>query len=250
MKTKNRLLCTLLVLLALTPSVACSESTDDAHMEWWRDARFGMFIYWGLYSVAGGEWKGVDYGKEQGGASAEWLMRSAKISKEEYRDTLAPKFNPTNFDAAEWVSIAKGAGMKYMVITSKHHDGFCLFDTEATDFNVMDATPFKRDIIKELAEQCETQGLRFGVYYSQFKDWRHRSPGGVLSNEEYLELVEKNLDELLSNYGDMAVLWFDVGGNNVIEADRQGARVAAECRHLQPPLQPPGAGGTAQVRRL
>ncbi|WP_372724519.1 alpha-L-fucosidase [Novipirellula sp.] len=212
---------------------ATPNHADDSHMQWWRDARFGMFIHWGLYSVAGGEWEGKDYGKEQGGASAEWLMNSAKIPGKQYRDTLAPQFNPTDFDAKEWVSIAKQAGMKYVVITSKHHDGFCLFDTDATDYNVMDATPFKRDIIKELSEECAKQGLKFGVYYSQFKDWYHRSfqrKQGVLSNDEYLELVEKNLDELLSNYGEMAVLWFDVGGNNVIEADQQGARV----RELQP----------------
>lgn len=223
----------LLALLALLPFSSHADQTDDSHMEWWREARYGMFIHWGLYTVAGGEWKGKDYGKEQGGASAEWLMNSAKIPGKEYRETLAPQFNPTDFDAKEWVSLAKEAGMKYMVITSKHHDGFCLFDTDATDYNVMDATPFKRDIIKELSEECAKQGIKFGVYYSQFKDWYHRSRGrekGTLSNQEYLELVEQNLDELLSNYGDMAVLWFDVGGNNVVEADAQGARV----RELQP----------------
>ncbi|MGJ8643802.1 MAG: alpha-L-fucosidase [Luteolibacter sp.] len=221
---------------ALLAPLAWSEpaaAKDDSHMEWWRDARYGMFIHWGLYSIAGGEWKGKDYGKEQGGASAEWLMNSAKIHGKEYRNTLAPKFNPTDFDAEEWVSIAKDAGMKYIVITSKHHDGFCLFDTDATDYNVMDSTPFKRDIIKELADECAKQDIKFGVYYSQFKDWYHRSRGkvkGTMTNDEYLALVEKNLDELLSNYGEMAVLWFDVGGNDVVEADAQGARV----RELQP----------------
>lgn len=223
----------ILALLALLPASVYADQQDDSHMEWWREARYGMFIHWGLYSIAGGEWQGKDYGKEQGGASAEWLMNSAKIPGQEYRDTLAPQFNPTDFDAKEWVALAKEAGMKYIVITSKHHDGFCLFDTDATDYNVMDATPFKRDIIKELSDECAKQGLKFGVYYSQFKDWYHRSRGrvkGTLSNAEYLALVEKNLDELLSNYGEMAVLWFDVGGNNVVEADAQGARV----RELQP----------------
>lgn len=214
--------------------VKATEPTADSHMQWWRDARYGMFIHWGLYSVAGGQWKGTDYGKEQGGASAEWIMNSANITGKEYRATLAPQFNPTEFDAKEWVSIAKDAGMKYVVITSKHHDGFCLFDTKATDYNVMQSTPFKRDIIKELSEECAAQGIKFGVYYSQFKDWYHRSRGrkvkGTLTTEEYLALVEKNLDELLSNYGQMSVLWFDTGGNDLVEADRQGARV----RELQP----------------
>ena len=234
MMTKNKSFSTLLVVLALMPVLAFSAPKNNSHMEWWRDARFGMFIHWGLYSVQGGEWKGKDYGKEQGGASAEWLMNSAQIPKEEYRNTLAPKFNPTKFDAAKWVSTAKQAGMKYMVITSKHHDGFCLFETKATDYNIMEASPFKRDIIKELSEECAKQGIKFGVYYSQFKDWYHRSRGrgnpGTLSTEAYLDLVEKNLDELLSNYGEMAVLWFDTGGNDVVEADAQGARV----RELQP----------------
>ncbi|WP_411825233.1 alpha-L-fucosidase [Luteolibacter sp. AS25] len=223
-----------LALLALTPLTAFSQKADDSHMEWWRDARYGMFIHWGLYSIPGGEWKGEDYGKEAGGASAEWLMNSAKIPGKEYRETLAPQFNPTEFDAEKWVSTAKAAGMKYIVITSKHHDGFCLFDTDATDYNVMDATPFKRDIIKELADECAKQDMKFGVYYSQFKDWYHRGQGkrhtGTMSNSEYLELVKKNLDELLTNYGDMAVLWFDVGGSDLKEADEQGARV----RELQP----------------
>ena len=233
MKKSFRALWLLSAACILAPLAAKADQTDDTHMEWWREARYGMFIHWGLFSIAGGEWKGKDYGKEQGGASAEWLMNSAKISGKEYRNTLAPQFNPTDFDAEKWVSIAKEAGMKYIVITSKHHEGFCLFDTDATDYNVMDATPFKRDIIKELSDECAKQDIKFGVYYSQFKDWYHRSRGkvkGTMTNDEYLALVEKNLEELLTNYGEMAVLWFDVGGNNVIEADAQGARV----RELQP----------------
>jgi alpha-L-fucosidase len=233
MKIRKISFCALFALLTLTLSPSFADQTDDSHMKWWRDARYGMFIHWGLYSIPGGEWKGKDYGKESGGASAEWLMNSAKISGKEYRNTLAPQFNPTEFDAEKWVSIAKDAGMKYIVITSKHHDGFCLFDTDATDYNVMDATPFKRDIIKELADECAKQDMKFGVYYSQFKDWYHRGRGrakGTLSNKAYLELVQKNLDELLTNYGDMAVLWFDVGGSDLKEANEQGARV----RELQP----------------
>ena len=241
---KHKILMMALTLITLISVSGATAAEDDSHMEWWRDARYGMFIHWGLYSIPGGEWNGEDHGKEAGGASAEWLMHSLQIPGQEYRETLAPKFNPTEFDAAAWVAIAKAAGMKYMVITSKHHDGFCLFDTEATDYDVMDATPFKRDIIKELADECAKEGLKFGVYYSQTQDWYHRvlkaprgkkgakkgPTPGTLSNADYLELVQKQLDELLTNYGEMSVLWFDTGGANLEEADRQGARV----RELQP----------------
>ncbi|MEP2774685.1 MAG: alpha-L-fucosidase [Luteolibacter sp.] len=234
MTLRNKSLCAVAALFSLVTQPVLSQVKDDAHMEWWRDARYGMFIHWGLFSIPGGEWKGKDYGKEAGGASAEWLMNSVPISGREYRETLAPQFNPTEFDAATWVSTAKAAGMKYIVITSKHHDGFCMFDTDATDYNVMDATPFKRDIIKELADECAKQDIKFGVYYSQFKDWYHRGNGrkgkGTMTTPQYLEMVKKNLDELLTNYGDMAVLWFDVGGGNLKEANEQGARV----RELNP----------------
>ena len=232
MKTKHKCVSILLVLLFMS-TLAFSAPKNDSHMEWWRDARYGMFIHWGLYSIAGGEWEGKDYGKEEGGASAEWIMNRAGIPREVYRETFTPQFNPTDFDAKEWVSLAKEAGMKYMVITSKHHDGFCLFDTDATNYNVMDATPFKRDIIKELSAECAKQGLKFGVYYSQTKDWYHRTRGATrraLSTEDYLKMVQENLDELLSNYGEMSVLWFDTGGSDLVEANAQGARV----RELQP----------------
>ena len=206
--------------------------SQDERMGWWRDARFGMFIHWGLYSVLGGEWKGVDHGKECGGASAEWIMKKGKVPRQEYRK-LSEQFNPVKFDAKEWVSLAVDAGMKYMVITAKHHDGFCLFDTEHTDYNIVDATPFKRDVIKELADECAKQGLKFGVYYSQFQDWYHRGlegRGGTMSQNEYLKMVDGNLDELLTKYGDMWVLWFDTGGSNLNEANRQGEKV----RKMQP----------------
>ena len=179
-------------------------------MAWWVDGKYGMFIHWGLYSILGGEWKGKDYGKEVGGASAEWIMLEAKIPKEEYAQ-LAKRFNPEKFDAKEWVSIAKRAGMKYMVITSKHHDGFCLFDTDQTDYNVMDASPFKRDIIRELATECKKEGIRFGVYYSQSRDWYHRGVPAEGRKDikrpspAYIEMVKGHIQELLTDYGDMAV---------------------------------------------
>jgi len=220
------------VIACIAFASSANSITQDERMKWWREARFGMFIHWGLYSIPGGEWKGKDYGKECGGASAEWVMNRAAIPKDEYRK-LTKQFNPVKFDAAEWVSLAKAAGMKYIVITAKHHDGFCLFDTDYTDYNVVDATPFKRDIIKEMADECRKQGIHFGVYYSQFQDWYHRGlrkNAGTLPISEYLEMVQNHLDELLTNYGDIAVLWFDTGSSNREEADRQGERV----RELQP----------------
>ncbi len=227
-------------LIALTtavaePTVMQEEGAEapisqDERMQWWREARFGMFIHWGLYSVLGGEWQGRDYGKEVRGASAEWIMKKARIPKGEYAK-LAKQFNPVRFDAGEWVSRAKAAGMKYLVITSKHHDGFCLFATEHTEYDIMDATPFKRDIIKELSEECKRQGIRFGVYYSQRQDWYH----GGRSNKagppaDYTKMVKGHLHELFTNYGDISVVWFDTGGGNVDLSDSYGEIV----RNLQP----------------
>jgi alpha-L-fucosidase len=198
------------LVLACFPAFA---QTQDERMEWWREARFGMFIHWGLYSELGGEWQGFDYGKEMEGASAEWIMLTADIPKEEY-SALSKRFNPTKFDAKKWVALAKAAGMKYLVITSKHHDGFSLFDSAHTDYDIIDASPFGRDIIAELARECRDQGLRFGVYYSQSKDWYHRvqlRADPEPPSPEYQAFVKNQLIELLSNYGDISVLWFDTG---------------------------------------
>lgn len=172
--------CSLLASLAQpTPSAtqaaaATSNSTEtkeqrDARMQWWREARFGMFIHWGIYSVPAGVYQGRDIG-----GLGEWIMNTARIPSAEYRQ-YAAEFNPTNFNADQFVRIAKDAGMKYIVITSKHHDGFAMFKTE-DPFNIVDATPYKHDVIKELAEAARKQGIKFGVYYSQQQDWNH--PGG------------------------------------------------------------------------
>jgi alpha-L-fucosidase len=188
---------------------AAAETAD--RMQWWQEARFGMFIHWGLYSVLGGEWDGKDHGKEMGGASAEWIMLKAPVPTEEY-EKLAQQFNPVKFNAKEWVGLAKEAGMKYLVITSKHHDGFSLFDSKMTDYDIIDASPFKRDIIRELSEECKIQGIRFGVYYSHSKDWRNRGRSEKnRPSDEYVALVKGHLHELLTNYGDIAIIWFDMG---------------------------------------
>jgi alpha-L-fucosidase len=223
------------LLTAVSSAFSQQSISQDERMQWWRDARFGLFIHWGLYAIPGGEWKGVDYGTECGAQGAEWIMAGAGIPREEYRE-LTKQFNPVEFDAEQWVSLARAAGMKYIVITSKHHDGFCLFDTEHTDYNVMDATPFKRDIIKELADACAKQDMRFGVYYSHNFDWyhsRHRKlpkEKPAMSAPRYLDMVQGHIRELLTNYGDMAVLWFDMGFGSLQDANAQGALV----RELQP----------------
>ncbi len=201
------------LLLGITAQGAQETPATDERMAWWRDARFGMFIHWGLYAVPAGTYKGKDayYG--------EWIMLDSKIPVAEYAN-YAKGFNPVKFDADQWAQLAKDAGMKYVVITAKHHDGFCMYKTGVDDFNVVDATPFKRDPVKELAEACRKRGLKFGVYYSQAQDWHHAG-GGILGNrpkwdteqegdyDNYLtEVSIPQVRELLKEI-EPSVLWFD-----------------------------------------
>lgn len=184
----------------------------DGRLGWWREAKFGMFIHWGLYALPAGVWKGRDIP-----GIGEWIMHRAEIPVKEY-EQLAARFNPVRFNAAEWVSLAKRAGQKYLIITSKHHDGFCLFKTQHSRYNVVDATPFRRDVLKELAGECARQGIKLGFYYSQTQDWYH--PDGVGNDwdfdpaekhfDAYLEsYVKPQVRELLTSYGPVAVIWFD-----------------------------------------
>jgi len=157
-------------------SVAFAGSDGDdpftsARTVWYRDAKYGMFIHWGIYAVPAGEWKG-----KQPRDAGEWIMHHQKITIADY-EPLAKQFNPTKFDAKEWARVATSAGMKYMVITSKHHDGFCMFDTAVTDYNVVKATPWKRDPMKELAAACKEAGLKFAFYHS-IMDWHHPELAG------------------------------------------------------------------------
>jgi alpha-L-fucosidase len=188
------------------------EARRDARLEWWRAARFGMFIHWGLYAIPAGQWKGQTIP-----GIGEWIMHRARIPVAEY-EKLAEQFNPTQFDPAAWVSLAKRAGQKYLVITAKHHDGFCMFDTELTSYNIVDATPFGRDPMKELATECARQGVRLCFYYSQTQDWHH--PNGDGNDWDYdeatkdfdgyiEEYVKPQVRELLTNYGPIGLIWFD-----------------------------------------
>jgi alpha-L-fucosidase len=190
----------------------------DARMDWWRDARFGMFIHWGVYSVPAG----VYNGKEVPGIG-EWIEASGEIPPQEYAK-FPPRFNPERFDAKEWVDVMKTAGVRYVVITSKHHDGFCLFDSKVTDWDVVDGTPYKRDLLKALSRECKRAGIKFCTYYS-ILDWHHPSqyPNPQAKNfhaslannamkegrkAEYVTYMKTQLKELVDNY-DPAVLWFD-----------------------------------------
>jgi alpha-L-fucosidase len=199
----------------LTASDALPQETKqerDQRMAWWRDARFGMFIHWGLYAVPAGTWQG-----KQIPSIGEWIMNTGKIPVADY-EKLAAQFNPVKFNADQWVSIAKRAGMKYIVITSKHHDGFAMFHSKASPYNIYDATPFQRDPLAELAAACKRQGLRLGFYYSQCQDWHH--PGAEAIGEHwdkaqdgsfdhYLDTVAiPQVQEILTNYP-LSVLWWD-----------------------------------------
>ena len=151
---------------------AASMKNHDERIQWWQQARFGMFIHWGVYSLPGGEWKGK---KVEG--YAEHLMRKEKISRTDYL-ALAHQFNPVLFNADEWARHAKEAGMKYMIITSKHHDGFAMYDSKVSDFNIMQQTPFKRDPMAALSAACHKYGIKFGFYYSHAFDWEHPDAPG------------------------------------------------------------------------
>ena len=211
----GRVLAVFLAVVAVvssSPASAAETQTQRAQrMAWWREARFGMFIHWGLYSIAAGHFAGQDIK-----TISSWTLYESEKPLATYTP-LIEQFNPVDFDPNAWVSLAKEAGMKYMVLTSKHHEGFCLFDSAYTDFDVM-SSPFKRDILKELVAAARRQGMRIGWYYS-ILDWNHpdylprrkgdERPTEGANFERYLEYMRKQLDEVLGNYGPIDVIWFD-----------------------------------------
>ena len=203
--------------------------------EWFRDAKFGMFIHWGVYSqMAGGGDMGI----------AEWIMERKEIPIEAY-EMLPGFFNPTQFDAEEWVKIAKSAGMKYITITSKHHDGFAMYDSKISDYNIVDSTPYGKDVLKQLKEACDQQGLKLFFYHSQL-DWHHpdyyprgRTGQGYTGRPEngdwnrYINYMNAQLTELLTNYGDIGGIWFD-GMWDQWSADWQLEKTYSLIHELQP----------------
>lgn len=192
-----------------TELITESDAAYQERMQWFTDAKFGLFIHFGLYSILGGEWQG-----EQIRGYAEWIQRWGKITPEEYIP-LAAQFNPVNLDADAWVKRAKDAGMKYMVITTKHHEGFCLWDSALTEYDVGEATDFDRDILGELKAACEKYDVKFGTYYSII-DWHHPSQIAeqatnkppMRDKEAYVAYMKGQLKELIDNY-DPAIMWFD-----------------------------------------
>jgi alpha-L-fucosidase len=210
----------------------------EARMEWWREARFGMFIHWGLYAVPAG----IHKGQTQKGNLGEWIMNGLQIPVGEYEE-LAAEFNPVKFDADKWVTMAKQAGMKYIVITTKHHDGFAMYHSKVSRWNIVDATPFDRDPIAELARACSENGIRLGLYYSQAQDWYH--PGGISQDrrwdarqdgdwDDYVrDIAAPQVREILTNYGPIAELWWD---SAKFAQTERGVDMLAEATGLQPDL--------------
>ena len=235
-------------------SLVTTRAERDARLGWWREARFGMFVHWGVYSSLSGTWNGKAYG-----GYGEHIQRMAKIPIPVYRSEVAGKFNPVDFNADEWVHLAKAAGMSYFIITAKHHDGFAMYDSQVSDYNIVKATPFARDPMKELRAACKKYGIKFGFYYSHAfdwgeqngpgNDWDFNNPGGdkLLHGSdwwnhfpEFLPKARKYVDEksipqileLIRNY-DPDIMWFDTPHKL---PDEENRRIMAAVRQAKPTL--------------
>jgi alpha-L-fucosidase len=255
----KKVLITPLFIFLITSHLLAQTDNRDERMKWWREARFGMFIHWGVYAVPAGTHNG-----QQIGRIGEWIMNRGKIPVAAYK-AYAKQFNPVKYDADAWVKMAKDAGMKYIVITSKHHDGFALFDSKVSDWDMVDATPYGKDLIKPLAEACRKHGLKLGLYYSHAQDWGN--PGGAAARKltkegwanpdsaridaytaansghwdpaqttktmsQYIDdIAVPQVKEILTNYGDIAVLWWDTPTGMTDEyAEKLNAQLALQPR--------------------
>src|SRR6266853_1718348 len=211
--------------LKFAGQVDAKDALKEKRLAWWRAARFGMMIHWGLYAVPAGEWKGQPVA-----GLGEWIMNRAKIPVKEY-EPLTKQFNPVKFDAEEIVRVAKDAGMKYIVITAKHHDGFAMYRSKASQYNIVDATSFKRDPMKELAAAAGKAGIKLCFYYSQTQDWHE--PDGVGNTWDWPDESKKNfaryledkvkpqVRELLTSYGAIGLIWFDTPRNITKEQSQE-----------------------------
>ncbi len=217
-----------------TPAVPPAPRTQDERMNWWREARFGLFLHWGLYAIPAGEWRGSK-------GHGEWIRETAQIPLEDYVP-LQQQFNPRNFNAREWARMARAAGMKYVVITSKHHDGFGLWDSKVSEWDV-GGTPFGRDILAELKQACEAEGLRFGTYHS-IMDWHHPDylprrawetrPEEGADFERFEDYLHAQVRELIENYRP-SVMWFDGEWERTWNHER-GVELFDWCRKLAPEM--------------
>lgn len=219
----------------------------NARQEWFAGAEYGMMAHWGLYSLLAGE-----YRDRRVKTYAEWIQSCMAIPNLEY-EQLARAFCPVYFQAEEWVKLAKDAGMRYFVFTAKHHDGFAMFRSEADPFNVVDATPFGRDVVAELAEACYKYDMPFGLYYSQELDWHHPHGGGYDHFEPcggvswdnswdypdaekkdfsicFEEKIKPQVTELLTRYGDLCLIWFDVPHTITTEQSLELNQLVKACQ--------------------
>ena len=201
-------------------------------LSWFREAKYGLFIHWGIYAIPGGEWKG-----EPSPHGTEWIMKNMRIPVAEYKE-LAKDFNPVNFDPYFYVRRAKEWGMNYIVFTAKHHDGFAMYDTKVSDYSIMN-TPYGKDIVKQLADACAEEGMTFCLYYSQMQDWEHPDGNGNtwdFNKDEqdfkryFYEKALPQVKELLTNYGKIGMMWFDTPYDMPIELCRELADTVRECQ--------------------
>jgi alpha-L-fucosidase len=258
----KKISCLLLVWIFATTCVDAQQTiSKEERMKWWSEARFGMFIHFGVYAQMAGQYKG----HEQARGGAEWIMNRMKVPVAEYQ-AVAKQFNPVKYNADAWVKMAKDAGMKYLIITAKHHDGFALFNSKASKWDITDATPYGKDLLKPLAEACKKYGLKLGFYYSQAQDWGNAggavarklmnegwpNPDSTTINnytavhkgkwdpaqetktfDQYInDVAVPQLKELMTNYGEIAVLWWDTPTNMTDEA----ALKLQEVLKLQPKI--------------
>src|SRR5215475_204035 len=217
------------------PKPLPAPASQDAKMEWFREAKFGLFIHWGLYCIPAGTWKDQPIA-----GIGEWIMNRAKIPAVEYAE-LAKQFNPVKFNADAWVQMAQDAGMKYLVITSKHHDGFAMYHSLVSKYNVYDATPWHHDPLADLAAACARHGIKFGFYYSQAQDWHEPNgagndwdfgPDNKKDFDQYLQAkAEPQVKELMTKYGPICLIWFDTPR---MMSDERSQRFIDLARGLQP----------------
>jgi alpha-L-fucosidase len=220
----------LIILLILFKGYRLFGQISPEALQQWQDRKYSMFIHWGIYSELGGVWDG----KQISRGLSEQIQAHAGIYSDTYAD-VAKRFNPVKWNPDSAVLLAKRAGMRSIVITSKHHDGFCMYHSKHTGFNIVDATPYKRDVLKELSEACARHGLKFGLYFSLI-DWHYPQASPMSSHNsdyitpEHFEFNKKQITELLTYYGPISELWFDMGSQSFDES--------LEMRKLVQSLQP------------